>query len=127
MNKPENFVSLRGHHLSLLHGYAFLGREEAIRSKAAEDHCCQHADHMIDVLKTIAEANPWVLITDMPDDICKTCDDRFSKECSEFIPYGESLASADRATAHNVGLKRDVFYRASQIFAKLKDVGSWIR
>lgn len=127
MNKPENFVSLRGHHLSLLHGYAFLGREEVIRNKAIEDHSNHHADNMIVVLKTIVEANPWIVITDTPDDICRTCENVNTKECSEFIPYGESAAAADRATAYNVGLKRNLFFRASQVLSALKDVGDWIR
>jgi hypothetical protein len=125
MNK-EVIVSIRGHHLRLLYGFALAGREESIRQTAIREHGEEHAANTMKVLKDAVSGNKKIKITDKVDDICTSCDKNHTRQCVEFIPYDVSASSDDRATAYNLGIRMNRTYTARYIMDRLQNAGDWI-
>ena len=120
-------IYLRGHHLNLLHSYLTVyGRKTSLENKknriikSAIDsgHSRKHGKQIIDVLERIINSSEHVKLTDRLDDICSSCNDKRKKICKEFIPYGISAASDDRATIHYYGLQKRT-YRPNTLINKI--------
>lgn len=116
-------VVLRGHHLRLLYSFYFLGSKNLIWNIAATDHSWKHADNTIKVLKRITNSNIRIKITDTIDDICKTCNEKRTKKCKEFIPYGISAAASDREAIHSYRIKLNRVYTSKFLLKRLKKMG----
>ena len=116
-------VTLRGHHLSVLYSFYLRHGKHRIRKTSIEEHNKPMAENTIKVLKKIVSSNLRVKIVDTIDDICQACDERKTRVCKEFIPYGISAASADRATAHHYGFKIGKVYSSKYILRRIKEKG----
>lgn len=124
-------VYLRGHHLRILYSYATRidnefrtkVKDEIVVQTAVEDgHSKKHGYNIIEVVKKALQPKTKIKITDTLDDICTTCNYKTRKSCKEFIPYGVSAASDDRATIHYYGLKKTT-YTSKTLVKKLLEKG----
>lgn len=114
----KEIVYLRGHHLRMLRSYATrIGNETRIKIKdymvleaAVEDgHSKKHGYNTIGVMKKALQPKTKIMLTNMLDDVCVTCNHKNRKMCKEFIPYDVSAASDDNATIHYYGLKKTTY------------------
>lgn len=121
--KKDYDVALRGHHLRLLNSFYFFGNKGIIWNVTATEHGKKHADNTIKTLERIASSNIRVKIIDTIDDICKTCNEKRTRKCKEFIPYGISAAASDRETVHCYKLKLNRVYTSIFLLKRLKKMG----
>ena len=108
-------ITLRGHHLTLFRGYllarnnefSFKNKKEAIIAASLEDgHSRKHGLNIIEVLEKAMDPSVKIKLSDGLDDICSSCNSKNKRMCREFIPYGESGASADRGVLYAYGLQK---------------------
>jgi hypothetical protein len=121
-------INLRGHHLDLLLGYllarknkfSFKNKKDAILKAAVEDgHSRKHGMNVLEILEKALNPLERINLIDEIDDICFSCNYKSRRKCREFIPYGESAASADRGALHFYRLRKRV-YTSGFIQAKLR-------
>lgn len=108
-------IILRGHHLRILHDYLkrkgneFLIRskdERVIKSAIEAGHSEEAGINIVNVMKEAMQPNIRIKLIDTIDDVCRLCNEKSTKKCKEFIPYGISAASDDRATLYYYGFQR---------------------
>ncbi|MBM3200155.1 DUF1284 domain-containing protein [Candidatus Woesearchaeota archaeon] len=122
-------ITLRGHHLRILHSYAtrmdnparIKIKDELVLHAAVDDgHSKKHGYNIISVIKKVFQPKTKIKLTDTLDDICQTCNYKTRKSCKEFIPYDVSAASDDRATLHFYELKKSVYNSETLVKKVLK-------
>lgn len=119
-------ITLRGKHLDILYGFYFAGRKDVIFLVAQNDHGQMHAENIIHVFKKITQNNIRVKIVETVDSTCKTCEEKVTRKCKEFIPYGESAAAADRGAMHHYGFVKRI-YTSQFILNRIKEKGPCLR
>lgn len=102
-------VTLRGHHLDLFYKFYVWGWDHYIWKHLTKKYSKRHADNTVKIFKRIKETDIRVKIIDTIDEICQTCKKKKKRACREFIPYGISNTSADRATIYHYGMIKRVY------------------